>query len=484
MTPLSSNFLEYLRIELGEEAVLTEPADIAPYLGEARGLMRGEAGAVIRPRSTEEVATLMRLAYAAEVPVSVQGGNTGLVGGGLPFGGLVLSLARLDRIRSIDPVNAALVAEAGVVLARVQQAAAEVARLFPLSLASEGSCTIGGNIASNAGGTAVLRYGNMRDLVLGLEVVLADGRVLNGLSALRKDNAGYDLKQLFIGSEGTLGVITAAALKLFPLPRSRLAAFAAAQTPAAIVTLFDRLRARAGERLTTYEILPRFGIEIVTRHVPGTRDPLGAPHPWYAFLELTAPEPDAPLETLVEGVLEEALGEGLVSDATIAASGPQAAALWRIREELSDAQRHEGGSIKHDVSVPISRVADFIDETIRLCAAALPGIRPCVFGHIGDGNIHFNLSQPVGMAREAFLRQWHRYNLIVHDEVAKRGGSIAAEHGVGLFKRDELERYKERTALDLMVSLKQALDPKNLLNRGKVVSLERDDPAFLPAMQP
>jgi FAD/FMN-containing dehydrogenase len=478
---LPSGFLDAARAILPEDDVLTAPERVRPYLVEARGLIEGEAGAVFRPRSTDEVAALMRLARAHRVPVVALGGRTGLTGGGVPFGGIVLSLERMNRIGAVDAANATLRAEAGAVLQTVQEAARAAGFLFPLSLASEGSCTIGGNIATNAGGTAVLRYGNMRDLVLGIEAVLPDGQVLDALSGLRKDNAGYDLKHLFIGSEGTLGIVTAAVLKLFPLPRARATAFIAAADPGAVVALFERLRAGAGERLTTFEILPRFALEIVLRHAPGSRDPLGAPAPWYALAELTSPEAGAMLDEQLTEALGTALEAGIVLDAALAASQREAGDFWRIREAVSECQRHEGGSIKHDVSVPISRVADFMVETIAACEAAMPGIRPCAFGHIGDGNIHFNLSQPPGMDKAAFLAEWHRFNRIVHDAVHARGGSIAAEHGVGLIKRDELPRYKDPAALALMGVIKRAVDPLNLLNPGKVVRIDAGSPVFDPA---
>lgn len=463
---------------LGEGGVLTGAEAMAPYLADWRGLMQGHALAALRPKDVATVSAIMRLAQQHHMPVVVLGGRTGLVGGGLPFGGLVISLEKLSHIRAVDPVNATLTLEAGVTLQAAQEAAAEAGRLFPLSLASQGSCTIGGNIATNAGGTAVLRYGSMRDLVLGLEVVLANGDILNALSGLRKDNAGYDLKSLFIGSEGTLGIITAATLKLFPKPQSRLTGYAGAASPAAIVALFDRLRALCGERLTTFEILPRFGVEIVLKHSLGARDPFSTPHAFYALFELTAPEPDAPLAGLITAALEAALEAGEIADATLATSEAQAQAFWRIREALSECQRYEGGSIKHDISVPISRIADFMVEVSALCEAAMPGIRVCAFGHIGDGNLHFNLSQPIGMEKAAFLAEWARFNTLVHDKVAAYGGSIAAEHGVGLFKRNELAHYKDAVAITLMKTLKRALDPENILNPGKVVALEAGGPEF------
>ncbi|MGL5448584.1 MAG: FAD-binding oxidoreductase [Rhabdaerophilum sp.] len=479
--PASTEIIRNLRAIVGDDHVLTEEQDIAPHLVETRRLAQGSALAVVRPGSTEEVSAIVKACHAAGLPMVAHGGNTGLVGGGVPFGGVVIALHRLKAIRAVDPVNSTMIAEAGVVLTDIQNAAAEAGFLYPVSLASEGSCTIGGNIATNAGGTAVLRYGNTRDLVMGLEVVLPDGTIWNGLTGLRKDNAGYDLKHLFIGSEGTLGIVTAAVLKLFPAPKVKLTAFAGAGGPREVVALFERLRAAAGEMLTTFEIIPRFGMDIVLRHSASARDPFSEAFPSYALMELTSPNPGAPLEALLLDIFERALEAGEIGDATLASSRAQSDAFWHIREGLAEYQKHEGASIKHDVSVPISRVADFLVETVALCEAELPGIRPCAFGHIGDGNIHFNLTQPKGMESQAYLAQWHHFNRIVHDQVAVRGGSIAAEHGVGLFKRDELVLYKDPVALQLMATIKRALDPDNLMNPGKVIAIGNDLPMFKPA---
>lgn len=477
---LPAGFLDALTPDLAATDILTTSDAIAPYLVETRRLHRGTADVVLRPRSTAAVSAIMRAANRFRVPVVPLGGNTGLVGGGVPFGGALLSLEKLDQVRAVDAANATLTVEAGAVLQAVQMAADSAGFLFPLSLGSEGSCTIGGNIATNAGGTAVLRYGNMRDLVLGIEAVLPDGAVFDGLRGLRKDNAGYDLKHLFIGSEGTLGIVTAAVLKLFPKPLQRLTAFVGAAGPAQIIDLFRALRAKAGERLTAFEIMPRFGLEIVLRHGANTRDPLANPHASYALVELTSPDEEAPLDALSTGVLEQALESGIIEDAALAANEAQSDAFWRLRELLAECQKFEGGSIKHDVSVPISRVADFIAEAGAACEAAMPGLRLCAFGHIGDGNLHFNLSQPVGMDKATFLAEWHRFNTIVHDAVAARGGSIAAEHGVGLNKRDELMAYKDPVALALMARVKAALDPLDILNPGKVVRMRDDLPMFKP----
>jgi len=480
-TAVGINLVQTLTARLGAAAVLTEAADIEGHLVEARGLYRGEALAVVRPRDRDEVAFVLGECAKAGVPVVPQGGNTGLVGGGVPQGGIVLSLTRLDRIREIDPVNATMTVEAGCILKSVQDAADAAGYLFPLSLASEGSCRIGGNLATNAGGTAVLRYGNMRELTLGLEVVLADGRVWNGLKGLRKDNTGYDLKNLFIGSEGTLGIITAAVLKLYPKPLARVTAFVGCASPHAALQLFQRLREVAGDQLTAFEYMPRFGLEIVLRHKSGAVRPLTNPHASYALIELSSPQKNADLQGQLETVLGEALEEGLVEDAVLGASEAQVQALWALRESLSEVQRLEGGSIKHDVAVPVSRVAEFIEEATRACEAEMPDVRVCAFGHFGDGNIHFNLSQPVGMEKAAFLAQWERFNRIVHDIVHAMNGSISAEHGVGLIKRDELALYKDPVALDLMRTLKQALDPQNILNPGKVVPMGDYAPATFSA---
>jgi FAD/FMN-containing dehydrogenase len=380
----------------------------------------------------------------------------------------------------VDPVNATLTVEAGCTLKSVQEAAEGADCLFPLSLASEGSCRIGGNLATNAGGTAVLRYGNARELVLGLEVVLADGRVWNGLKGLRKDNTGYDLKNLFVGSEGTLGIITAAVLKLFPRPRARATAFIGCASAGDALRLFERLRQVAGDELTAFEYMTRFALQVVLKHAPGAVRPLAGDHDAYALIELTSPRAEADLQGLFESALSEAIEEGLVEDATIGASEAQNRALWYLREMLSEVQGFEGGSIKHDVSVPVSRVAEFVEVASAACEVAMPGARVCPFGHFGDGNIHFNVSQPVGMDKAAFLAEWDRFNRIVHGIVQAMNGSISAEHGIGLLKRDELAHYKDPVALDLMRSLKAALDPHNILNPGKVVAVGGDLPVAMP----
>ena len=472
--------LPALRDRLGAAHVLTEADALEPFLVESRGLYHGSAGAVLRPADTAEVAFAVEACAAAGVPVVAQGGNTGLVGGGVPHGGVVLSLARLTKVRGLDPVNATITVEAGAILADVQAAADAAGMLFPLSLAAEGSCRIGGNLATNAGGTNVLAYGNARDLVLGLEVVLADGRIWNGLKGLRKNNAGYDLKHLFVGSEGTLGIITAAVLKLFPKPLARAVGFCGLPSPREALALFEALRARAGAGLTAFEVLPRFGLEIVLKHVSGATRPLSGAHHTYALVEFSTSRPGADPNAELEEALSDAIERGLVEDATIGASEAQNAALWKLRETLPEAQTREGGSIKHDVSVPLSRLPEFLEDATAACEAALPGLRVCAFGHFGDGNIHFNLSQPDGADKAGYLAQWEHFNRIVHDIVAGLDGSIAAEHGVGLIKRDELAQYGDPVALDLMRRLKAALDPHDILNPGKVVALSANPPRALP----
>ncbi|AUH32811.1 FAD-binding oxidoreductase [Paracoccus tegillarcae] len=461
-----------LRAAVGDAYVWTEPEQMAPHLHEDRGRWTGTAIAVAHPGSTDEVAACVRACAQAGVAICPQGGNTGLVGGGMPDGGVVIATGRLNRIRNVDPLNATITVEAGCTLAAVQQAADEAGRLFPLSLASEGSCQIGGNLSTNAGGTAVLRYGNTRDLALGVEVVLPDGQVLNALSALRKDNTGYDLRDLFIGAEGTLGIITAAVLKLFPKPAARVTAFAGCAGPADALAIFDILRARAGDSLTAFEYLERFGVEMVLTHARGARDPMSAPHPAYCLIELSSPDPDADLEARMENALAEAIEAGLVTDAVIGASEAQNNALWALRENMSEMQKHYGASIKHDVAVPVGRVAEFITQGVAACLDYMPTMRPCPFGHFGDGNIHFNLTRPEDMSDKDFLSHYSAFNRIVHDLVVSMGGSISAEHGIGLAKREELLRYKDPVAMALFHKIKQAIDPQGLMNPGKVIAPE------------
>lgn len=468
----TQDILARLKEITGEKGFLTDEVDMAPYLQERRELFAGRAAAVLRPSSVEEVSAIMRIAHEAGIAVVPQGGNTGLVGGQMPDqsgDAIVLSLSRMNQVRAIDAVNNTLTVDAGVTLAAAQEAAASGDRLFPLSLASEGTCQIGGVLSTNAGGTQVLRYGNARDLVLGLEVVLANGDIWNGLTGLRKDNTGYDLKQLFLGSEGTLGIITGAVLKLFPRPQAVSTAFAAVPDVASAVMLLRIADAVSGGQVSTFELVPRIGIEFVMRHLEGGSDPLPDPAPWYVLIEMTAGTKAARLTEVMEASLSEGFEQNLVSDAVIAQSEAQRADFWRLRESLSDVQRAEGGSIKHDVSVSLSRIADFIEAATEAVSARLPGIRPVPFGHIGDGNVHFNLSQPEGMDKQAFLDLWDEMNAIVHGIVREMGGSISAEHGVGQLKRDEIAATKSPVEMEMMRTLKKAIDPKGILNPGKVV---------------
>jgi D-lactate dehydrogenase (cytochrome) len=454
---------------VGQKYAVTDPAEQEHYLVEGRNLYRGTSPAVLRPGSVAEVAAILKLASETGTPIVPQGGNTGLVGGQIPQGGeIVLSLTRLDRIREVDATSNTMTCESGVVLMKAQQAAADADRLFPLSLAAEGSCTIGGNLSTNAGGTGALAYGVARDLVLGLEVVLADGRVLNVLNKLKKDNTGYDLKNLFIGAEGTLGIITAAVLKLFPRPRSVETAFIGVPSPHAALDLLNLVQSRTGGAATTFELMNRLAIQVAVKHGPGCRDPLATPQPWYVLLELSSSETSGLRETM-ESVLAAAVEAGLVTDATIAVSLEQRQAFWKLREVLPEAQKPEGGSIKHDVSVPVAHVPDFLVEADAAVEALIPGARPLPFGHMGDGNIHYNVTQPIGADREAYLKRWYDMNAAVHAVVKKYNGSISAEHGIGVMKRRLLPEVKDPVAMDLMRTLKRTFDPKGILNPGKVL---------------
>ncbi|MGH6718940.1 MAG: FAD-binding oxidoreductase [Alphaproteobacteria bacterium] len=468
---LPAGFVERLRGIAGPNALIEDPALIAPFVADRRKRYPGRAAVVVRPASTDAVAAVVALAAVAGVPIVAQGGNTGLVGGSTPDDSgreIVLSLVRMNRIRAVDPVDFTLIAEAGCVLADVQRAAAEADRLFPLSLAAEGSCTIGGNLATNAGGTQVLRYGNARDLVLGLEVVLADGRVLDLLRGLRKDNTGYDLKQVFLGSEGTLGIITAAVLKLVPRPSEVVPAWLGLPDAAAAVTLLARAQQATGGQVTTFEYVPRPCLEQLLRLVEGHRDPLAATHPVYVLFEATSGQPHG-LRATIELVLAQALEDGLVGDATVAASEAQARALWRMREDLPEAEKRAGAAIKHDVAVPVSRVPAFLARAEAAVAAAFPGARVSAFGHIGDGNIHFNVLPPLGADAVAFLANWDRANQVVEDIVMALGGSFSAEHGIGRLRQVSLARYKAPLEIEMMARLKKAFDPRGVLNPGRVV---------------
>ena len=470
LTP--AQILSGLERILGPEGLRTSQADIEPYVSDHRGIYHGRALAVARPRIVAEVTELLAFCGRHGIGVVPQGGNTSYCGGATPDESgrqIVVSLSRLNRIRRLDPLNYSLTAEAGCVLADIQRAADEAQRFFPLSLGSEGTCQLGGNLATNAGGVHVVRYGMMRDLVLGLEVALADGRLLSSLGTLRKDNTGYDVKSLFLGAEGTLGIITAASLKLFPRLRAFAAAFAAVPDPRAAVALLARLRDASGDRVSSFELIPRIAIELTTRHIPGVRDPLDAAYPWYVLCELTSPRAADPLEELLEQSLAGALEESLVLDAAVARSERDRAAFWKLRETIPEAQRRDGGSLKHDISVPVAAIPEFIEQGSRWIAANVPEGRLVAYGHVGDGNLHFNLNQAPGADRAAFLAREEPVKRAIHELVKDFSGSFSAEHGIGRLKVAELERYAPPVELDLMRAIKRALDPKGILNPGKVL---------------
>jgi len=453
--------------------LLSAPEDVAPFLSDWRKRWQGAALAVAQPDSTEDVARVVRWCAARRVPLVPQGGNTGMVGGAIPSPGgeaLVLSTARLNRIRALDPLNNTLTAEAGCILANVQQAAHDAGRLFPLSLGAEGSCTIGGNLASNAGGVQVLRYGNARELCLGLEVVLPDGEIWDGLRGLRKDNTGYDLKQLFIGAEGTLGVITAATLKLHPPPAARMTALAAVADPEAALRLLALAQQRLSATLTAFELMSGDCMALVTRHFPACRPPLAAPSPWYVLLESSDPHSEGRAAEAFGELMEAALEAGVVSDAAVATSIAQSEALWRLRHHLPEAQSIEGDNLKHDISVPISATGEFIARTGAAIVAAHPGARVLAFGHLGDGNLHYNVSAPPGVAPAEFARDCAAsVAALVYDAVHGANGSISAEHGIGQLKIDKNVHYKAPVEMALMHKIKAALDPLGLMNPGRLL---------------
>lgn len=466
--PLPPDLIARFATIVGARYAATDSAEIAPYVTEDRNLFHGRSPLVLRPGSTAEVAAICRLANDTRTALVPQGGNTGLVGGQTPLHGeVVISLKRMDKIRDIDVDSNVMTCEAGVILQNAQARAAQVDRLFPLSLGAEGSCTIGGNLSTNAGGTAALAYGVAREMALGLEVVLADGRVLNALSKLKKDNTGYDLRNLFIGAEGTLGIITAAALKLFPKPRAVETAFVGLASPAAALKLLEIARNEAAGSLTSFELIAEIAVDFSVRHGIGVRDPLQGKHPWYVLMELSSSRDDA--RCALEAILERGLEAGIVDDAAIADSLAQRRAFWTLREEISSAQKPEGGSIKHDISVPVAAVPGFIAEANAAVVKLMPGARPVPFGHLGDGNIHYNVSQPAGADTAAFLARWHEVNEVVFAIVLRMGGSISAEHGIGVLKRDELPAVKDPVAMSLMRSLKAMLDPHGIMNPGKVL---------------
>ena len=461
--------LASLREIVGPRHVLTDPALMAGALSEPRGLFHGKALALVRPAAAKEVAAVAAFCNEARIGIVPQGGNTGLVGGQTPNGTgreIILSTQRLRRIREVDLDGDVMICEAGVTLAEAQAAALAADRLFPLSLASEGTCTIGGNVSSNAGGVTVIAYGNMRELVTGVEAALADGRIVNGLSKLRKDNTGYDVKGLFIGAEGTLGIVTAASLRLFPNPRARSTAFVGLKSPEDALKLLRLVRERLGT-VTSFELIGRNALDITVKNGLA-RKPLSGDHVWYVLMEASSQTPGG-LDDALANALAAAHETGVIEDASIAASLEQRADFWRLRESIPEAQVKEGASIKHDVSVEVGLVPAMIREATPAVEAFAPGARVVAFGHLGDGNIHFNVSQPIGADRQAFLDRWDAMNEIVHGIVARLGGSYSAEHGIGQLKRGLLARWKDPTSLAVMREIKAALDPNGVMNPGKVL---------------
>ena len=464
LKPATPALLDRLKAVVGLAGFSSDPDEMAPHLTEWRNRFVGKTPLLLKPARTDEVAAIVRLCAEEEVGIVAQGGNTGLVGGQIPRAegcDLLVSMSRMNKIRQVDAVNNTMVVEAGCTLAVAQDAAAKVDRLLPLSLAAEGTSQVGGNLSTNAGGIHVLRYGNARDAALGLEVVTPDGTVWDGLRALRKDNTGYDLKHLFIGAEGTLGIITAAVLKLYPRPRQIQTMMASTSDPDKVLGLLALARDLTGDGVYAFEMISRFALELVVRHIPGTADPLAAPAPWYVLTDLTVPRETA------EAYLAAAFERGLIEDAVLASSAAQAKALWKLRESISESQKHEGGSIKHDISVPVSSIPAFVREALAAAERLIPGIRPVPFGHVGDGNLHFNFTQPLSMDKQVYLDRWQALNRVVHDIVVTHGGSISAEHGIGVLKREEARRYKSEVELDLLRRIKQALDPKGIMNPGK-----------------
>lgn len=464
--------LTAFKTAVGAGGWVDDPKEIEPYLQDWRGLYKGASPLLLKPKTVVALSSVVRIAAAYGVALIPQGGNTGLVRGSVPDTSgnqIVVSLSQLNGIRSIDADDFSLVAEAGVILSDVQSAAESVNRLFPLSLGSEGSARIGGLIATNAGGVHVLRYGTMRSLVLGLEAVLPDGSVFHGLSSLRKDNTGYDLKQLLIGSEGTLGFITAATLKLFPRPSEVVTVWAALSNPQDAVRVLARLRMATGDQVNAFELLPRDGVDLVLRHIPGSRDPLPSACPWYVLTEIASAQPESILGDTVQKAFADFVAEGLMEDAVFAHSKAQAKALWRLRETLPEAEKKEGASIHHDVSVSVARMPEFIEMATPVVEAMIPGSKVLAFGHLGDGNVHFNLRQPPDMDPKFFRDQWELVSARVNDLVCEFGGSISAEHGIGTLKQKELVRLADPAKMAALWAIKAALDPKNIMNPGKLL---------------
>ncbi len=456
---------------VGSTNAISDPQAMEPYLVEQRKLYTGKAALVLRPGSTKQVSKILKLAHATGTIIVPQGGNTGLVGAQIPFKSgheIVVQLGRMNTIRALDVEGNSITVDAGVVLQNIQLAADEHDRLFPLSLGSEGSCQIGGNLSTNAGGTAVLHYGSTRDLVLGLEVVLADGTIWQGLRSLRKDNTGYDLKHLFIGAEGTLGIITAATLKLYPKPRTRVAALVGLNSIQDALSLLELTRSHAGG-VTSFEFFPRFAMDIVLKHATDVRDPLEEHHPWYLLIELSSGEPDEVVHERLVDVLAQAFERDLISDAAVSTSDTQRLSFWQIRTLISEVQKEEGASIKNDIAVPVSATPEFLHRADAAVVAMVPDARICAFGHLGDGNVHYNISQPEGMDAQTYLKLWDKMTDAVNEVVLDLGGTISAEHGIGRMKRHHMPHIKSAVELEMMRSIKQLFDPTNILNPGKLL---------------
>lgn len=464
--------LERIRAVVGDRGMLTDAVDLEPYVVDWRGVFRGATPAVVRPANTAEVAAVVKICAETRTPIVPQGGNTGMCGAATPSPAgdeVVLCLGRMNRIREVDTLNNTITAEAGCILANIQQAAREADRFFPLSLGAEGSCQIGGNLATNAGGVNVLRYGNARELALGLEVVLPDGRIWEALRGLRKDNTGYDLKDLYIGSEGTLGVITAAVLKLFPKPRTVVTALAVVPEPAAAVALLALLRQECGESISAFELISRLCLDLVFSYIPDTRDPFDKPHAWYVLTELADAGEEGPLRATFERAMGLAVERGLVVDAVVAGTEAQRRSLWRLRESVPEASREEGMVYRHDISVSVSRIPDFIPTAAAALERSFPGVRIICFGHLGDGNLHYNAFVPGRRPDNPSDRDATDVFRVVHDIVHRFGGSFSAEHGIGQAKRSELAHYKSAVEIELMRMLKRTLDPRGIMNPGKVL---------------
>ena len=471
---MKNELVERFAAIVGPSHAITDQQAIAPRLVETRGLYHGASPLLLRPGSTAEVSSIMKLAIETGTAIVPQSGNTGHVGGQTPREGgedVLLSLERMNRVREVDLAANTITVDAGCILDSIHGVAEENDRLFPLSLGSQGSCQIGGNLSTNAGGTQVLAYGNARQLCLGLEVVLPTGEIWDGLRKLKKDNTGYDLRDLFIGAEGTLGVITAAVLKLFPRPRGHEVAFAGLSSAESALAFLELAQAVCGTALTGFELMVRLGVEFTVRHIPGVRDPLAAAYPWYVLVDISTTDDEDSARRMMEALLGQAFERGLVQDAAIAASSAQARAFWHLRESMSAAQKPEGGSIKHDVSVPVSKIPAFMAEAEKAVLDVMPGARVCAFGHLGDGNIHYNISQPVGADKQAFIDRWREINAIVHGLVLSFNGSISAEHGIGQLKRDELAAIRPPIEIDLMRRIKRAFDPANIMNPDKVLKV-------------